>query len=229
MLKPNRKTLWSCEPSESCLRRLLGSPCSYCYTLHPWNGVGRKRRPPRLIQPFHPGSIASLPEPDKQFLRRVGLRFFSNCDYIECEEMVGYVKMATAEARMLGIPTKAITKNPAVVKHHIRDFDVINLSVDTLGLGVDWDVAKECRQKYPGKVMVRSVCITLEDVETFASWTDIITPYHGPQMAEYPPKIVKAVCMEKYPKKTCTHCRRCYIKCGLAQKKHAVAMRQDIS
>ena len=112
MLKPNRKTLWSCEPSESCLYRLLGSPCSYCYTLHPWNGASKRSGPPKLFQQFQPGSIALLPKQDQEFLQRTGLRFFSNCDYIASREMVGYIKLACAEAHMLNIPTKAITKNP---------------------------------------------------------------------------------------------------------------------
>ena len=60
MLKPNRKTRWSCEPSESCLQRLFGKPCNYCYTLHPWNGASRRTGPPKLFQPFQPGSIALL-------------------------------------------------------------------------------------------------------------------------------------------------------------------------
>ncbi|GAI45993.1 unnamed protein product, partial [marine sediment metagenome] len=97
--------------------------------------------------------------------------------------MVGYIKLATAEAHMLKIPTKAITKNPSVIDHHLEDFDIIHLSVDALGSGVDWEIAKDYRNKHPGKVLVRSVCITTEDVETFAPWTDILTPYHGPQLA----------------------------------------------
>ena len=216
MLKPNRKTLWSCEPSESCLRRLLGKPCSYCYTLHPWNGACRRAGPPRLFQPFQLGSIAVLPSADKEFLKKVGLRFFSNCDYIASKEMVGYVKLATAEAHMLKIPTKAITKNTSVIDFHLEDFDIIHLSVDTINCGVDWDIAKQYRQKYPGKVLIRSICITIEDIEAFASWADILTPYHGPQIARYLPKVVRDLCLEKYPEKTCTTCKTCAICCGLS-------------
>ena len=215
MLKPNRKTLWSCEPSESCLRRLLGRPCSYCYTLHPWNGASRRAGPPRLFQQFQPGSIAMLKEADKIFLRKVGLRFFSNCDYIASKEMVGYIKLATAEAHMLKIPTKAITKNPSVIDHHLDDFDIIHLSVDTINCGVDWNAAKDYRKKYPDKVLIRSVCLTIEDIETFAPWVNILTPYHGPQIAPYPPKVVRQLCLEKYPKKTCTTCKSCSLRCGL--------------
>ena len=215
MLKPNRKTLWSCEPSESCLYRLLGSPCSYCYTLHPWNGASKRSGPPKLFQQFQPGSIALLPKQDQEFLQRTGLRFFSNCDYIASREMVGYIKLACAEAHMLNIPTKAITKNPAVIELHHNDFDIIHLSVDTLGSGVDWGTAKAYREKFPDKVLVRSVCITVEDVETFAPWVDILTPYHGPQLATYPPKVVRELCLEKYPERTCTTCKTCSLRCSL--------------
>ena len=215
MLKPNRKTRWSCEPSESCLQRLRGKPCPYCYTLHPWNGASRRTGPPRLFQQFQPGSIASLQPEELEFLRKVGLRFFSNCDYIASKEMVGYVKLATAEARMLKIPTKAITKNPAVVDYHIDDFDMIHLSVDTVNCGVDWDLAIKYKQPNPGKVLIRAVCILIEDVKTFASWADIMTPYHGPQIAPYPPKVVRDLCLEKHPQKTCTTCQTCSLQCGL--------------
>jgi hypothetical protein len=219
MLKPNRKTRWSCEPSESCLQRLLGKPCNYCYTLHPWNGASRRTGPPKLFQPFQPGSIALLPTEEKEFLKKVGLRFFSNCDYIASKEMLGYIKLATAEARTLQIPSKAITKNASLIDYHLDDFDIIHLSVDTINCGVNWKTATKYKQQHPAKVLIRAVCITIEDVKTFASWADIITPYHGPQIAPYPPKVVRDLCLEKYQHKTCTTCETCSLRCGLSQER----------
>ena len=158
---------------------------------------------------------SNLQEIVREFLKKIGLRFFSNCDYIASTEMVGYVKLATAEAHMLGIPCKAITKNISLIEYHVDDFDMIHLSVDTINCGVDWETATRYKQQHPGKVLIRAVCITTEDVKTFASWADILTPYHGPQIAPYPPKIVRDLCLEKYPEKTCTNCHTCKVLCGL--------------
>jgi hypothetical protein len=39
------------------------------YTLHPSNGASRRTGPPKLFQPFQPGSIALLPVEEKEFLK----------------------------------------------------------------------------------------------------------------------------------------------------------------
>ena len=119
------------------------------------------------------------------------------------------------DAAEKGLMLKAITKQKDFVdKYHSR-IDIINVSVDSLGEGMDIEVAKSLKNKY-NNVKIRAAIMKEEDVNTL-EWVDIFTFNHARNGYKVFSKELVRDYAAKYPNKVCCEtgvCETCKIKCG---------------
>jgi hypothetical protein len=119
------------------------------------------------------------------------------------------------DADQVGLTLKAITKQPDFAEKYASRIKTINVSVDSLGFGVPWDIAKNLREKF-SNVFVRAAIMSPEDIDRL-NWVDIITLNHGQNKFYHFPKKEKEELAMLYPDKLCCrtgHCWDCRIKCA---------------
>jgi hypothetical protein len=142
-----------------------------------------------------------------------GLRFFSFADYYDW--MDPYIDQAIEDARKRGIPIKAITKSKEFVLKYAHKFDIINVSVDMLGEGMDHSMAKVFKALLPN-VKIRIVVTDIAQTEDL-DWVDVITLNHGRNGYHSFTKKEMAAIADRYPDKVCCQtgrCNTCKVKCG---------------
>lgn len=218
-LMKNSKTCRSVDFTTLCGKLLAGNECSYCYVQTARShGFNAKKY---YTEIHYNGEILRMTKTTINKLNAGGgLRTFSFADYLPWMDS-DIIPMAK-DAKMKGLKLKAITKVPAFVKKFHNLFDIIHVSVDNLGEGVNWETAKALREEFPN-VLIRSVIVKNEDVEAL-SWTDILTLNHGNNgYKNYSQgKQNKADAKDitaKYANKVCCQtgkCHTCPVKCGQA-------------
>lgn len=208
----NSKTIRSLDLSTECPKRRAGNPCSYCYVeTARKQGFRAKKVYDRI--PYN-NEILRLRQSTIDKLNAIGgLRIFSFGDYIEWmdEDLMQVFK----DAKERGLKLKAITKVPEFVEKFHDYVDIINVSVDNLGEGMDWDTAKELKRKYPN-VKIRCAIMKDEDLDAL-EWVDIITFNHANNGYKFYSKEEVQKFGEQYPNKVCCltgKCETCEIKCG---------------
>ena len=211
-LAKNGKTYRSFDLSTECPKRLSGNPCPYCY-VEAARKAGFRGKTSCLRVPYE-GEILKLRKSTIERLNRCGgLRFFAFSDYMEW--MDEDLMRAIEDSRKVGLLIKAITKVPEFVEKYHQYFRIINVSIDSLGHGMNWEDAKSLRKSYKN-VLVRSAVMSWEDVDALG-WTDILTLNHGPNGFYHFKRKEKEDLVEKYGYKMCCvtgRCETCTLKCG---------------
>lgn len=224
----NMKTYKSINLTNICPKKLEGKPCEYCYIEY-HRETGDLLAKPLIAKNNYNGELLRFRQDTVDKLNDMaGIRIFNSGDYIR-KQQHGQVSRILDDAKTRGLLVKGITKVPEFVEdfHDHPAISVINVSIDTSGSGVNWDIAKELRNKYP-KVRIRSVAKNPQEARMFGDmeWVDVITLYHGkskklkekgyidmPHSSDAFKEIAK-----KYPNKVCCQtgkCATCPIKCGL--------------
>jgi len=124
------------------------------------------------------------------FNRMGGLRFFSSGDYIENEATDKEIEKIIADAQLVGLQLKAITKQEKFVKKYggrkftegpLKGKPVfnINMSVDEQR-GFKLEIAKSIKKQYPGNVNIRVVAYNPQDAVRYSKdpAVDVITLLH---------------------------------------------------
>lgn len=122
--------------------------------------------------------------------RMGGLRFFSSGDYIEDESTDKEIERIIADAQLVGLQLKAITKQERFVKKYggrnftegpLRGKPVfnINMSVDEQ-MGFKLAIAKNLKRSYPGNVNIRVVARNPKEAINYSKdpAVDVITLLH---------------------------------------------------
>ena len=211
-LTNNLKTIRSLDLSTDCPKRRANNPCSYCYVECARNRGFRAKDVHDNI-PYN-NEILRLTQATVDKLNACGgLRIFSFGDYMSWMDEDLHTAIEEAKARKLRL--KAITKQEDFVHKYHSDIDVINVSVDALGEGMDIEVAKELKDKYPS-VKIRAAIMKPEDLDVLG-WVDILTFNHASNGYYLFSKKEIAAYAERYPGKVCCvtgKCITCDVKCG---------------
>ena len=122
--------------------------------------------------------------------RMGGLRFFSSGDYIEDQSTDNEIERIIADAQLVGLQLKAITKQEKFVKKYggrvftegpLKGKPVfnINMSVDEQ-MGFKLSIAKNLKRSYPGNVNIRVVARNPQEAIDYSkdSAVDVITLLH---------------------------------------------------
>lgn len=211
-LGKNQKTLRSLDLSTICPKRRAGKPCAYCYVeAYRRIGVNAKKLHDRI--PYRRNILKLAKWTIDKLNRSGGLRLFSFGDYMPWMDKELF--MVIEDARKVGLMLKAITKQEEFVHKFWRYMSVINVSIDSIGCGVDHDRARMLRDMYPN-VKVRAVILSHEDLENL-SWADILTLNHGPNGFYHFKKSEMPGIIVKYGHKLCCltgKCETCQLRCG---------------
>jgi len=176
-LQANSKTVKSFDGTTDCPKRRACKACKYCYV-----ESARDRD-------FNAKKIAETCDYSGQILRMTartidkltragGLRFFSFGDYMPEHDPI--ILEGLNDCLTMGIQAKVITKQVSFIDrfHDHPAIAVIQISVDNVGDGVEWGIAREYRSKY-SKVIVRSAIMHDADISAL-DWCDIFTLNHAP-------------------------------------------------
>jgi hypothetical protein len=211
----NGKTYRSLDISTNCPKRQAGKPCSYCYVESSRQGGFRAKEVHDRINYDH-DILRLKADTIKRLNSMGGLRLFSFGDYLPW--MDDTLKEIFADAKKMGLKLKAITKVPEFVEKFNEYIDIINVSVDNLGEGMDIETAKALRDKY-ANVKVRAAIMSHEDLKAL-SWVDILTLNHAKNDYHLFTPTEKAQIIKDYPGKVCCEtnkCETCKVKCGTEQ------------
>lgn len=215
----NTKTIETVDFTTNCPKRRAGKACKYCYVERARNkGFNAKKVYENL--PYK-GEVKRYKEDRVKMLNEAGgTRLFSFGDYLP--ENDGDIKAFLDDCLARGLKVKAITKvADFVIKFHDHPaLVVINVSIDSIGDGMDWVLAKTLKAAYK-KVRVRTVILNDSDLPLFENWVDVFTFNHANGFKsigwkKYSKEEVK-VFAEKYPGRVCCEtgkCLTCKIKCG---------------
>jgi hypothetical protein len=212
VISKNCKTFKSLDLSTDCPKRRTNNSCPYCYV-----EAARKAsfRAKTIYQdlPYKNEILRMRPQTLIRLNNCGGLRIFSFGDYMNW--MDKDLDQVISDANVVGLRLKAITKVPEFVKKYAEKINTINVSVDTIGHGMPWDIAKDLRSRYKN-VWIRSAILFPCDVEEL-EWTDIMTLFHGRAKGfHHFTKNEKQKLYTKYPDKFCCitgKCITCSLKC----------------
>jgi len=217
-ISKNIKTLYSVDFTTDCPKRRKGKACKYCYVecarnvnfnakkIH--NYLSYKRE----ILGFRKSTIDTLNSVG-------GIRLFSFGDYMP--EHDADIRQFLDDCEYVGLKVKVITKQLMfVLKYNDHPaINVINISVDNVGDGVNWKLAKIFREKF-SNVKIRCAIMKDEDIEAL-SFVDIFTFNHSRGLKKYGYKKYKKAEVKEWHKKldgkVCCFsgkCSDCELKCG---------------
>jgi hypothetical protein len=155
-----------------------------------------------------------------------GLRLFSFGDYMP--EHDDDIKRFLDDAAKIGLKIKAITKVPEFVEKFANHpaMNIINVSIDTVGHGVDHATAKALKAKYKN-VVIRTVIMKPEDLKhEIMADVDVYTFNHGRGLKKYGYKKYGkkevADLAKEIPGKVCCatgKCASCDVRCGEHNKR----------
>lgn len=216
----NSKTGNSIDLTTDCPKRRAGNPCKYCY-VEASRKIGYNAKTVSEHCPYT-GEIKRFTVKKVEYLNSCGgIRMFSFGDYM-VEHRMEITKILN-DCESVGLSVKVITKVPDFIKHFHNHpaVRVIHLSVDAVGDGVDWKLAKRLREMY-SKVLIRAAIMRPEDVETL-DFVDIFTFNHAGGLANLGYRKFSKVEVSDYAEKLgnrvcCTtgKCFSCPVKCGIA-------------
>jgi hypothetical protein len=142
-----------------------------------------------------------------------GLRIFSFGDYMPW--MDDDLRVIIDDAKTRKLKLKAITKVVDFIHKYHDDIDIIHVSVDALGEGVNLEVARELKNQY-SNVRIRAAIMSQEDLKNL-EWVDILTFNHARNGYHIFSKQEIAEYAEVFPGKVCCvtgKCETCETKCG---------------
>jgi hypothetical protein len=174
-LSENLKTGRSVDFTTNCPKRQAGKPCKYCYVeCAREKGFNAKR----IYDAKYDGFVLRMrPSTIRKLNDSGGIRLFSFGDYMPHmdADLISFLQ----DCFQVGLKAKAITKQIEFVErfHDFHAISVIHVSIDNVGDGVDWEIAKELRQRY-AKVRIRSVILRDADVGAMA-FSDVFTFNHS--------------------------------------------------
>lgn len=208
----NEKTYRSVDFTTICPKLLAGNACKYCYVQNArkknWNA---KKYHTRIR---YNGEILRMEQSTIEKMNAMGgIRLFSFADYYSW--MDEDLKAFFEDCQKVGLLVKAITKQPQFIYKFAQYCHIIHVSVDNIGDGIDWELAKNLRKIYPN-VLIRSV-ITRENDFQCLEWTDILTLNHGQNGFHNFTSKQRKFYADKYTGKVCCetgHCETCQIRCG---------------
>lgn len=208
----NGKTVRSVDFCTLCPRQVAGNECIYCYVQaarrHGWNA--------KLIHDciHYDGEIKRMRDSTIDRLNNCGgLRLFSFSDYFPW--MDDDIKLLCDDADARGLALKAITKQPAFIHKWHERMRITHVSVDNVGCGVDWEVAKKLRDRY-SNVLIRAAIMRPEDIEAL-DFVDILTFNHATNGFKLYSAEEKEHAAQHTGKLVCcltSTCEDCEIKCG---------------
>lgn len=217
----NIKTGHSVDFTTNCPKRREGKACKYCYVEASRNNRFQAKK---VIEhePYRGEVKRFKPEKIRRLNAMGGLRLFSFGDYMP--EHDDDIKRFLDDAEFVGLKVKAITKQPAFIKKYANHpaMNVINVSIDTVGDGVDHKEALALKKKYPN-VRIRTVIMRPEDLEhEIMKDVDVYTFNHAKGLAKYGYKQFRKKKVKEYSKqlggKVCCgendKCISCKLKCG---------------
>jgi hypothetical protein len=159
--------------------------CSYCYVKGArekyQNAKGFSLAKPVYSDSDYNGEILHFHQGTIDNLNSIGgIRLFSHSDYKPRHKEK--LKRILDDCAKVGLKVKAITKQVQFVADFINHpaINLIHLSIDNVGSGVNQDVAKKLKAKFPNKIRIRAVIVKIEDLlEPIMNDVDIFTFYHG--------------------------------------------------
>jgi hypothetical protein len=211
VISKNQKTFKCLDLSTICPNKAAGNPCPYCYVeASRKHGFHAKIEYDRIP---YTGELLRLRQDTKDKINECGgLRLFSFGDYMPWmdEDLMRIIK----DAKATEIKLKAITKQPSFVDKFHEFFDVINVSIDSIGHGMNWNIADILRAKF-SNVFIRAAVLSHADLHLL-DWVDIMTLNHGVNGFHRFTRAEKQDIFAMYPNKMCcvsNKCSSCLIKC----------------
>lgn len=228
----NTKTLITIDFTTDCPKRRQKNPCLYCY-VEDARDMNFNAKKVTDYSPYKGEVLRFTQEKIDRLNAMGGLRLFSFGDYMP--EHDADIKALLDDAQKVGLKVKAVTKQPEFVRKYANHpaMGIINVSIDTIGHGVEHDTARQLKKDYKN-VAIRSVILKDEDLDAdIMKDVDVHTFYHGKDVKhrgykKY--KILKggkmtkefADVMAKHPElkgKICCvgdekTCETCGLKCG---------------
>jgi hypothetical protein len=222
----NQKTLLSVDFTSNCPKRRSGNPCSYCYVEYNRN----IKFNPKTVYDYraYNGELKNTKKFNDRNIKKLndmgGIRLFSFGDYMP--EHDNDITNFLNDAYEIGLYVKAITKVPEFIYkyHDYPALKVINISTDLVGHGVDHNLARELKSKYP-KVLIRVAIMKDEELENdFINECDVITFNHK-HLKKLGYRKFKKDEIEKYQAEhknvgVCCitgKCESCDVKCGYSK------------
>lgn len=225
--EPNGKTLVSFDLTTICPKAERGEACAYCYVETGRDtGVRAKR-----VKQYTPYEKDRWPLTMTDKLKRDvggmgGIRMFASSDYRASERRD--VEKFLADCLLAGVKAKAITKQEIFVLHHHDHEALATIHVSIDRLGTEWGKRRSpigerkalSLKKRFGKVQIRAVCLSVEDVEYYGGqdYIDILTLNHGRNGFHWFKHEEVARIAEKYPGRVCCStslCAGCPVRCGV--------------
>lgn len=218
-IQKNAKTIESFDCSTNCPKRVAGRPCSYCY-VEASRAIGYNAKKICSACTYNHEVLRFRREKIDKLNSVGGIRMFSFGDYMpQFDDMI---ESFLDDCLKVGLKVKVITKQTAFIdKFGLHPaINVINISVDNVGDGVPWDIAKEYREVFP-KVRIRSAIMRDSDVEALA-FSDVFTFNHASGLKKYDYKKYRKAEVqawnEKLEGKVCCAsggCKNCSLKCAV--------------
>jgi len=216
-LMVNGKTIRSFDLSTVCEKQQQGKGCPYCY-VNSKREIKDARAKAICFKTSYNGEILRLKQKTVERLNKIGgLRLFAFGDYVNSPEADNIIEQLIDDCRKRGLKIKAVTKRLDFVEKYVLRIDCINLSVDSIGSGVDLNKALELKQRFPSVIKIRAVALNENDFENWRNkkFVDIITLYHGPRK-NYNGVFFKPLRKTDFSdNRICSgKCLTCLIKCG---------------
>jgi len=213
----NSKTIRSFDLSTVCQKQQQGKGCPYCY-VNSKREIKHARAKEICFKTVYNGEILRLKQKTIERLNQIGgLRLFAFGDYVNTPEADSILEQLINNCRKRGLKIKAITKRLDFVEKYVERIDCINLSVDSIGFGIDLNKALELKQRFPSVIKIRAVALNENDFENWKNkgFVDIITLYHGPRK-NYNGILFKPLKkMDLADSRICSgKCLSCEVKCG---------------
>ena len=221
----NCKTGQSVDFTTNCPKRREEKACEYCYV----EAARKKGYNAKKLIEYSPykGEVKRFKAEKIRTLNAVGgIRLFSFGDYMP--EHDKDVQKFLDDCQEVGLKVKAITKQPAFVHKYANHpaMNVINVSIDAIGHGVDHKEALELKKKYPN-VRIRSVITKPQDLDhEIMKDVDVYTLNHANGFKKYgyrhfSKEEKKELDKALGGKVCCTEgkCSSCKLKCGAGDTK----------
>ena len=215
----NTKTIETVDFTTDCPKRRAGKPCKYCYV----EVARRKGFNAKKVYNYlkYNNEVKRYSNERIQLLNSAGgTRLFSFGDYMPEHDTDIQAFLDDCQSR--GLKVKVITKQPDFIHkfHNHPAIVVINVSIDNVGDGIDWALAKTLKAAY-SKVKIRCAIMKDEDIQVMAE-SDVFTFNHATGGKKYGWKKYSKEEINQWNEKLggrvcCTTkngCRGCSLKCG---------------
>lgn len=180
-IQANSKTIKSIDFDTVCPKRIIDKQCKYCYVENGRCSPNSTNAKDITVGNTIVKEISRINGDVISSLNAVGgLRMFSASDYNPRwdSEIESTFKIAEEKGLKIKVITKRVEFLERFDPSKYPAMNVVNLSIDNVGDGVDHETALAWKER-SDKVVIRTVILNEEDLEAIGKYGEVNTFFHG--------------------------------------------------